>query len=403
MILSTSSARDKLVSEIRANFLAKAFDHIGCSRATQEKLSPESLRPREFTHNSLLDLCRVCLIADGYDSSAINKLSNPDLAKAAFGFVNATSLPRNESTMVTGSLAEITRDAVNKSLLAGYEESPQTWKGPMRQAASVPDFKQIHRIRLGAVGNLPIWSDNTKPEEAKLSNEKVSYAVEARAEKVSFSWQLFVNDDLDALVRVPKLMGDAAARTVNAVAWAQLTSNPVMPYDSVALFAVATGARKRTNLSTGSAVPTTATLGAMTALMRLMRGLNTPEGNESDDVLNLTPRYLVVPASLETTAKVLVTSSGEPAATFSAGVFNPNARFSLVVEPLLDASSTTAWYLFADPVRVDTVEVCFLQGQETPVTNDWIDPETLSRNFTIVQTFGARAIDHRGVQKHAGA
>lgn len=399
--------RDQHLADVSTAFQLRAMGAAGCSAASIDRLVPADKRGKnwtDFRDSSLLNLCRECLIIDGYSQRAISKLSNPDIAKAAFGFVNSTSLRNSgEATMVTGSLAEITRDAVNKSLIAGYTEAPQTWKGPMRQAASVPDFKQIHRVRLGAVSNLPIWPDNTVPESANVSNEKVSYAVEARAEKVSFSWQLFVNDDMDALSRIPKLMGDAAARTVNAVAWAQITGNPTMSYDSVALFAAATGSRKRTNLATGTASPTTATIGAMTALMRLMRGLNTPEGAESQDILNLTPKYFIVPATLEVTAKQLVMSTAEPAATYNAGVYNPNAYLSLVVEPLLDASSTTAFYLFADPVRVDTVEVTFLQGQETPVTNDWIDNETLSRNFTVIQTFAAKAIDHRGVQKHAGA
>jgi hypothetical protein len=366
---------------------------------------PEASRGKhwqDFNDVSLLSLCRQCLLIDGYSERSISRLSNPDIAKAAFGFINATSL-RNEAIHTTGSLAEITRDAVNKSLLAGYTESPQTWRGPMRQAASVPDFKTIYRVRMGAVANLPIWPDNQAPAEAKLNDEKVSYAVEARAEKLSFSWQLFVNDDMDALARAPKLLGDAAARTVNATAWAQITGNPTMSYDSVALFAAATGARKRTNLITGSATPTTSTISAMTVLMRLMRGVNTAEGNESEDVLNLTPRYIAAPAALETTVRQLVLSVAEPAATYNAGVYNPNAYLVPVIEPLLDASSTTAWYLFADPVRIDTVEVSFLQGQETPVSNDWIDNDTWSRCFTIVQTFAAKAIDHRGVVKHAGA
>ena len=399
--------RDQHLSDVSTALQLRAMSAAGCSQASIDKLVPADKRGKnwtDFRDSSLLNLCRECLIIDGYSARAIGKLSNPDIAKAAFGFVNATALRNSgEATHVTGSLAEITRDAVNKSLIAGYTEAPQTWKGPMRQAASVPDFKQIHRIRLGAVSNLPIWPDNTVPESAQLSNEKVSYAVEARAEKVSFSWQLFVNDDMDALSRVPKLMGDAAARTVNAAAWAQITGNPTMSYDSVSLFSTATGSRKRSNYASGSASPTTSTLGTMTSLMRLMRGLNTPEGNESQDILNLTPKYFIVPATLETTAKVLVQSSAEPAATYNSGVYNPNGYLQLVVEPLLDASSTTAWYLFADPVRVDTVEVTFLQGQETPVTNDWIDQETLSRNFTIIQTFAAKAIDHRGMQKHAGA
>ncbi len=98
----------------------------------------------------------------------------------------------------------------------------------MRQGASVADFKDIHRVKLGAAGNLPVWIDNTAPDEAKLSNEKEKYAVEARAEKLSFSWRLILNDDLYALSRRPQLLGDAAGRTVNSVAWQQLTSNPTM-------------------------------------------------------------------------------------------------------------------------------------------------------------------------------
>lgn len=35
----------------------------------------------------------------------------------------------------------MTRDAVNKTVRASYEEAPQTWRGPMRQAESVSDFK----------------------------------------------------------------------------------------------------------------------------------------------------------------------------------------------------------------------------------------------------------------------
>src|ERR1035438_4087891 len=35
-----------------------------------------------------------------------------------------------------------------------------------------------------------------------------------------------------------------------------------------------------------------------------------------------------------------------------------------IVEPRLDANSATAWYLIADPAQVDTVEYCYLEGQQ---------------------------------------
>jgi hypothetical protein len=139
----------------------------------------------------------------------------------------------------------------------------------------------------------------------------------------------------------------------------------------------------------------------MKALMRLMRGENTPEGTESSDILNLTPSYLVVPATLETTAEVLINSIYDPAST-GAGTFNATRSLQLVVEPLLDAASTKAFYLFADPTRVETVEVTFLAGQETPQVREVRDEHTLASTYYVLQSVAAKALDHRGMQKHNG-
>jgi ATP-dependent Clp endopeptidase proteolytic subunit ClpP len=404
IVFSRTQPRDRHVNALRASFQSRAMSAAGISQKQIEEQVPElkdGTDWQDFQNMDMNRIARECLLIDGYDERSVNRLSAPDIAKAAFGFARSTAL-RNEAINVTGTLGDITMDAVNKTLLAGYEAAPQTWRGPMRQAASVPDFKNINRIRLGSVPNLPDWPDNTPPEEAKLTDQKVQYAVEAKAEKVSFSWRLFVNDDMDALSRIPQMLGDAAARTVNKVAWTVVNSNPTMEYDSVALFAAASGARKRVNLITGSATPTTATVGTMTKQMRLMRGMNTAEGNESDEVLNLSPKYLAAPAALEQTVLQLINSTADPAASGNSGIFNTTRTLIPIIEPLLDANSAKAWYLFADPARIDTIEVTFLQGQETPATYDWIDNETLSRNMMVVQTFQAKAIDHRGVQKHAG-
>jgi hypothetical protein len=136
--------------------------------------------------------------------------------------------------------------------------------------------------------------------------------------------------------------------------------------------------------------------------MRLMRGENTPEGTESADILNLTPSYLVVPAALETTAEILINSAFDPSST-GAGTFNPTRSLKLVVEPLLDAASSTAWYLFAEPTRVETVEVTFLAGQETPQVREVRDEHTLASTYYVLQSVAAKALDHRGIQKHDGA
>lgn len=416
--------RDQHLSALKSGVLVRALrnfvpthDKLVCidgkwerTQVTPEQILakhyPEAERAKDyqrFEHMPLIKIAEHALICDGYSHDQVSRLSAPEMAMAAMGYANRARLSNSGAIHTTGSLLEITRDAINKSLLAGYDEAPQTWRGPMRQGASVSDFKDIHRVKLSAASNLPVWNDNAEPEEAKLSNEKEKYAVEARAEKLSFSWRLLVNDDLNALSRYPQLLGDAAGRTVNAVAWAEITSNPVMADGKALFLATPADARKRSNLTTGAATPTNLTIGAMKAKMRKMRGLNKPDGSESDDILGLVPFFIACGSDLEETVLKQVFSGADPAAGGNSAVYNSSRTLTPIIEPLLDAASATAWYLFASPSRIDTVEVTFLAGQETPYTHEWMDDATMSQNYTIMQTFAAKAIDHRGMQKHDGA
>jgi hypothetical protein len=368
-----------------------------------EKYYPAAQRSKTaetFRHATLFDMASEFVRARGIqtlgltrDQIAICAMFGPEKAGIRVA-------PGGASYHGTGSFTNITLDAVNKSTMIGFDEVPATWRGPMKQGQSATDFKNIHRMQLGAIPNLPIWSDSVRPDMASMADSKSTYAVECRSIGIDFGYKLIVNDDMSALTSTPRKLGDAAARTVNAVAWSQITSNPTMR-DAASLFSAVTGLRFRANLSTGVATPTTATIGAMKALMRLMRGENTPEGTESPDILNLTPKYLVVPAALETTAEVLINSTFDPASS-GAATFNPNNRLELVVEPLLDAASATAFYLFADPSRVETVEVTFLAGQETPQVREVRDEHTLASTYYILQSVAAKALEHRGIQKHNG-
>ena len=303
----------------------------------------------------------------------------------------------------TGSFANLTLDAQNKSMQMGYTETPSTWEGPMKRGASVSDFKNVHRMRLGSIPNLPIWNDNDYPMKASMADGKETYAVESRSVELDFSYKLLVNDDMGLLGPGPAQLGAAARRTVNAFAWSLITSNPTMSDGKAVFLETAAGNRKRSNLTTGSAVPTNLTLQTMKNKMRQMRGENTPENAESQDILNLTARYIVGPGALDTTILQLVLSVADPVTQMSSSVYNPAMTLIPVIEPLLDVASATAWYLFCDPGQMDTVEISFLQGQETPVLRSSMNERSLSQCSTILQTFGGAPMNHRGMQKHDGA
>ena len=400
-----AALRDGLLTRCLTNFMT-VKDVSLTQEQRIEKHLPAATRAKgseDFAHMSLVDIARQCLLADGLRPDIVLKLNNERVAMAALGYYQNAGIRADAAIHTTGSFLYITQDAMNKTLLAGFEESPSTWRGPGRQAASVPDFKTIHRIKLGAASSPPVWPDNTAPEEIKLANEQETYAVEAYAESIKFSWRLLINDDLDALSRTPQLMGDAFSRGVNAHFWQQWTSNPVMSDGQAVFLATPAGNRKRSNLTTGSATPTNTTIAAMKTKMRLMRGLNTPEGNESADILNLTPTFIIAPAALEELVLKQVMSGADPASSGNSAVYNSARSLIPVIEPLLDANSSTAWYLAASPGRVDTCEVTFLQGHETPRVHMYMDNESMAQCANVIQAYAAKFIEHRGVQRHDGA
>ena len=369
--------------------------------AAVERIFPKEERAKDagqFRNASLYDLALECLRMDGIDVRGLNR---NDVAMVALGFGDQIGVRSAPAYHTTGSFAVLTQDAINKSMMLGQSEYPSTWRGPMRQGSSVADFKTIHRMQLGAVPNLPVWNDSKDPDKASMSNAEETYAVECRSLSLDFNYKLLVNDDMDVISRQPFKLGIAASRTVNTVAWSRITGNRNLR-DSKPLFSAASGARKRSNLTTGSGAPSAATIQTLTDKMMQMRGENTPEGEEGPDVLGLTPRYLILPSALRTTGLQVVRSIADPSGAH-AGVVNINNDLVPIVEPLLDANSTTAWYLFAEPTQVETVEVTFLQGQETPQVRMIADQKKLSQEYIILQTFEAKELDHRGVQRHDGA
>lgn len=400
------SARDATFSAYQTAFTLRTMSSCGARQETIDKIFPVAERSKapevdQMRYRTMMDIAQDCLRMDGID---IRGLSREQTAIAALGFLQQANVRASfdPAYHVTGSFPKLTQDAMNKSMMVGYTECPSTWQICFRTGDSVADFKTIHRMRLGAIPNLPDWPDNTSPESVSLADAEETYKVEPKSLKISFSYRLLVNDDTSMVSRIPSMFGAAAARTVNAAAWAQVTSNPTMTDGQALFLATATGNRKRSNLTTGSATPTIATRQTMANKMRQMRGENTPEGNEGPDILNLEPRFMVGPTALETAINQLVFGPYDPQSS-QFMTYNPATNLTPIIEPLLDANSTTAFYLFAHYSQIDTVEVTFLQGHESPVVRNWADFDTLAQNAAVLQAFAAKVLNHRGLQRHDGA
>lgn len=298
----------------------------------------------------------------------------------------------------SGDFPHVLMDAVNKTLLMGYTESPATWRQWARTGDSVPDFKNIHRIRMGEGADLEVIPSGDPFPEDKLKESRETYAVETRGKAWSFTREMLINDDMNAFSVYPTRYARAAERTINRSVYGILIDNPTMS-DGIALF----HSSHANVISSGGAAPSVAEMNALQKLLRLQTGLNT----DTPVILNTAMRHLIVPAAIEGGTLELLASPTNPA-NANSGVKNIwQGRLNVIVEALLDgagdANPTTRYFGLADYRDIDTVEVTFLQGEETPVVEEEYDFETKGRKYTIHQTYGAKAIDWRGMVRTKGA
>jgi hypothetical protein len=129
--------------------------------------------------------------------------------------------------------------------------------------------------------------------------------------------------------------------------------------------------------------------------MRIQKGL------DGVQQLNISPRFLVVPAALETVADQFVSVN---LMASEAGKVNPfSGRLQVLVEPRLDVASATAWYLMATPDQIDMVEYGFLAGEAGPMVETRVGFDVDGLEVKARHDFAAKVIDWRGLWKNAGA
>lgn len=320
-------------------------------------------------------------------------LSVVDMAREVLGFNGLHTRGMSPAKVIeralhtTSDFPALLGNVANKSLLMAYAAAESGLK-KVAKRTSATDFRARSRIRLGEMPGLLPVPEHSEYKHGTMGEQKESYALATYGRIFGLTRHALVNDDLGGLVELATAFGRSAANTESQLLVDLLTANPAMS-DGNALFSSAHG-----NLaSTGGAISVDS-LGARRLAMRTQTGI------DGTTILNIAPRYLVVPAAKETLAEQILT------AIQAAQADNVNpwpGKLELVPEPRLDAGSTTAWYLFADPGMADALEYAYLQDSTGPeiITREGFEIDGLEIKARL--DFGAGFIDWRGVQKNPGA
>ncbi|WP_291329979.1 Mu-like prophage major head subunit gpT family protein [Desulfovibrio sp. UCD-KL4C] len=333
----------------------------------------------DFRVMRLTDLARDLLERSGVSTRGMSqaKLASQVLRPQQFG-------------ASTSDFPSIFAAITNKVLLKAYAEAPATWR-PWVNIIPATDFKEIHGVSLSEAPDLELINEHGEYKTGSFSDSMESYRIARYGKNVRLTREMMVNDDLRVFTRIPQLFGNASARKVADIVYGLLLSNPRMS-DNYNLFHA-----KHNNLeATVKGRVSAATLNAGRKGMRMQKG---PNGAR----LDLRPRFLLTPVAQETEAEVLIRSAALPDANMSSGVHNPWAgKLEPISEPRLDDVDPDAHYLIGDPAQVDTIEVAFLDGIESPFVDEEPDFDSDGLKIKVRLEAGAGLMDHRGFQKNPG-
>lgn len=357
--------------------------------AKRRELSRE-MRANPFAGLTLRELAREMLRERGLRVSgdphqivgwALAPWTHPDASRAF------------TAGMGTSDLTAILENNANKALLVGWDEAPETWSRIVR-IGSLPDYKAGTRAGVGGLGSLQSVNQHGEYQYAYLTDVKEPIQLARKGVLVAFTREAIINDDLDALVRVPLLCGRAANRAIGDAVYALLTANAALAQDSVALF------HSGSHGNIGSAgSPSVARLDEADKLLALQKS---PGANETAG-LNMELAKLIVPRALKGTSLVLAAAQYDPAG--SAGTLPPNRwqnNFEVVSDVRLDATSASVYYASADPMRHDTLEVAFLNGNQEPYLDSQEGWKSDGIEWKVRHEFGAAVLDYRGLVRFPG-
>lgn len=318
--------------------------------------------------------------------STIN-LSDEDMANRAYA--------HRALGQTTSDFTNILANVATKSMMMGWDEAPETWQLWTRRG-QLPDFKTAEISGISGFTGLDAVPEDGDISYGKFVDRKETIKLVQYAKKYRLSRQAIINDDLRHFTAVPRAMGRAAQAKIGDVVYALLNNTgPTLNQDSKALWDTST----HKNYVAAATGPTVATLGTASVAMARQKDPN------SSRVLNIRPRYLLVPVTLEATARVLMNATYDPAGT--TGTLPPNpfsGRFEVITDARLDeqTNGTTAWYLLGDPSVYDTVEVAFLNGVQEPYMRENPDWAGQGMEYMVGVDFGVSVLDYRAMHKYKG-
>lgn len=262
----------------------------------------------------------------------------------------------------TSDFPLLLEDVMNKGLAAPFELMPPTYR-KLATKKTARDFRNMNNYYGGEAFSLDQIAEGQEYSFKTFGEAKSSWRIYKYGAGISFTWEAFVNDDLDAFSRAPGMFSEAQIQKENELAWAIITGNATA-YDGVALFHDGS----HNNDKAASTPINAAGIKTMVLSFANRYGINasTPP-NQTRRRIRVTPYALALPPDLLDVALTAFAATSPN----STSDFNPWANFisrdQMIVEPLLSDNDATLWYAFGRGPGLINFEYAKLEGDgDTP-------------------------------------
>lgn len=271
-----------------------------------------------------------------------------------------------QESMATSDFPLLFGDVMNRIMLGNYTPFPVSYPEWMR-IYDLKDFRTLNMYTLdGGQGILEKVNERAPYKEVTFSEARYQLAVAKYGRKYSISFEMLVNDDLNAFQERPMLMAQGARWSEEFLATQQLcyASGPHNSFFTSG------------NANIVTANPALSIAGLQTAYQVIKAQLN------SDSMPIVVDMYtLVVPPALEVTARNILNGTElwliESGGTTNQKLKTENwmrSKVKLVVNAMIPLVATTAngdrsWFLIANPKDVTArpaFSFGFLRGYRQP-------------------------------------
>lgn len=328
----------------------------------------------EYRGFTMFELARACADRAGINTRGMDRM---DIVASAF-------------THSSSDFPLLLGDTAQKALKRGYEESPEVFP-QFTRAVTLTDFKPTSLAGLGRFSGLDLIPANGEYKFGTFNESGSSLRLATYGKMFGISRQAIINDDLNAMVDVPRKMGQAAKRTVGDAVFALLTSNPVLS-DGIALF----HASHNNLVGVGTAISTTTVDG--------VRVLMATQKDTDGRIVRVPLKFLIVPVGLGGLARTVLESQFEVGG--SKNLTTPNIvrnSFEVIEDPRLDAHNATAWYGIADPALFDGLVVGYLDGNQEPYLESKDGWSVDGTAWKVRMDAAAAVADHIALARNPGA